>query len=108
MPGNVFEAGDGRVLLTYFDSDAGESRDEIFDLIVLSVGIAPGIDLARLADLVGIELAGSGFVHPLDHKSNLLGEGIFAAGTVLGPMSIAESIASAEKAAWEVIRYLKE
>ena len=108
IPGDVFKTGDDRLRLTYFDSAESKSMEEIFDLIVLSVGLTPGTDLTRLADQLNIELSESGFVPTPIHVSGAHKDGVFAAGTVLGPMSIAESIASAGKVAWEVITYLND
>jgi heterodisulfide reductase subunit A len=107
IPGDVFKTGDDRLRLTYFDSAASEPREEIFDLIVLSVGLTPGTDLARLAAQLNIELSDSGFVNTPEKGSGTHEDGVFAAGTVLGPMSIAESVASAGKAARDVVEYLE-
>jgi heterodisulfide reductase subunit A len=108
IPGDVIKAGNDQLRLTYFNSAASESREEIFDLIVLSVGLTPGTDLTRLAAQLNIELSDSGFVGTPEKGSGSIKDGIFAAGTVLGPMSIAESVASAGKAVLEVIAYLND
>ncbi|MBW1851362.1 MAG: CoB--CoM heterodisulfide reductase iron-sulfur subunit A family protein [Deltaproteobacteria bacterium] len=107
IPGDVFEVEDDRLRMTYFDNIANESKEEIFDLIVLSIGITPGNALINLAALFNIELSNSGFVTESDKTTRPMQAGVFAAGTVLGPMSIAESVASAGKAAWDVVRYLE-
>jgi len=107
IPGDVFKTEDDRLRMTYFDSATGESKEEFFDLIVLSVGLTPGMDLPELSAQLNIELSDSGFVRTPEKSSGTQKDGVFAAGTVLGPMSIAESVASAGKAAWEVITYLK-
>ncbi len=106
IPGDIVKTEDDRLRSTYFDS-AGESKEEIFDLIVLSVGLTPAMDLTKLAALFSMDLSESGFVSTSDKTSRPTQDGVFAAGTVLGPMSIAESVASAGKAAWEVVAYLK-
>jgi heterodisulfide reductase subunit A-like polyferredoxin len=48
----------------------------------------------------------SGFL--MQHASGTASSarGVFTAGTVLGPMSIAESIGSAEQAVWDIIHFL--
>jgi len=107
IPGDVFKTEDDQLRLTYFDSAASEPKEEIFDLIALSVGLTPGTDLARLAAQLNIELSDSGFVSTPEKGSGTHEDGVFAAGTVLGPMSIAESVASAGKAARDVVEYLK-
>jgi heterodisulfide reductase subunit A-like polyferredoxin len=57
---------------------------------------------------LGIRTADSGFADgdkTLDHRRNA--GGVFCAGTAMGPMSIAEAIASGEQAAWKTVQYLK-
>jgi heterodisulfide reductase subunit A len=73
-----------------------------FDLLVLSVGMTPGAESARLAGLAGLELDGHGFLPAAG------AEGIFVAGAAGRPMDVAETIASAGAAAGQVLRYLEE
>jgi len=107
IPADVFRTEDDRLQMTYFNDAESESVEEIFDLLVLSIGITPGKDLSDLAALLNIELSDSEFVSTSEQSARTSQEGVFAAGTVLGPMDIAESMASAGKAAWEVVGYFK-
>ncbi|SPD73337.1 putative fusion protein, heterodisulfide reductase (HdrA) / ferredoxin (Iron-sulfur-binding protein) [uncultured Desulfobacterium sp.] len=107
IPADVFRTEDDRLSMSYFDPTSRQSKDEIFDMIILSVGLCPGDDLKGLCSLFGMKLSDSGFVTVSDKTEYPEKHGVFAAGTVLGPMGIAESIASAGKAVWEAIRYLK-
>ncbi len=89
-------------LRTRYLKEDGVPCDDIFDMIVLSVGIMPGGDNQKMADILKLELDHNGFVKQSSSK------GIFIAGTVGGPKTIAASIAHAGQAASEVIKYLKE
>jgi heterodisulfide reductase subunit A2 len=107
IPADVFRTEDDRLQMTYFDATLRESKDEIFDMIVLSVGLCPGEDLKGLSGLFGMKLSDTGFACTNQQAVISTQPGVFAAGTVLGPMGIAESIASAGKAAWDVVKYMK-
>jgi heterodisulfide reductase subunit A len=99
IPGDIFKAEADQLRVTFLDSAAHETREELFDLVVLSVGLTPGKDNESLAKLFSLNPSGSGF---LDHD----GDGIFTAGTARGPMSIAESVADAGRAVWNTLKYL--
>lgn len=103
IPGDVYRTPDDRLKVVFYDADAAESREEVFDILVLSVGITPSVknaDMAALFELTKIE---SGFIATERSGS---GGGVYTAGTVHGPMSIAESIASADRAALEAAVFL--
>lgn len=104
IPGDIVQA-DQDLQLAYFDPDTRKALEESFDLVVLSTGITP--NNADLAGMLALPLADTGFF--LSHERQAAGEGagIFTAGAALGPMSIAESIDSAGKAAWDLLNYLK-
>lgn len=99
IPGDIFKTEDDRLQVTFFDNAAHKNVEEIFDLVVLSVGILPGEDTKELAGLLSLKIADSGF-------AEFSGEGVFTAGAAQGPMSIAESVASAGHAALETVKYL--
>ena len=73
----------------------GRVERETFDLVVLSVGIAPRKDSWSLARVLGINLGDHGFFGtkeaPNSTETNI--EGIFLAGTCQGPKDIPDSIA---------------
>ncbi len=106
IPGDVLDAEDDQLLVSYFDSASGESKEERFDLLILSVGMMPGKDLSDLTALFHMETWDTGFLNTAHPAAGSELDGVFAAGTVLGPMSISESIASAGNAAWDVAKYL--
>ncbi|NNK86142.1 MAG: hypothetical protein HKO91_11395, partial [Desulfobacterales bacterium] len=83
-----------------------ETVEEIFDLVVLSVGLIPCQDAERLTKLLNIELSDTGFFQTSGKSGLTCKEGIFLAGTAMGPMSIAETIADAGNTASQALKYL--
>ncbi|QTA88910.1 4Fe-4S binding protein [Desulfonema magnum] len=100
IPGDIFRTETDRLRMAFLDNSTHEILEEIFDLVVLSVGITPGKDTKELADQLHLAVSDSGFLSPSEN-------GIFTAGTALGPMSIAETISNAGNAVWETLKYLR-
>ena len=97
-----------RVTFTYDELSAGEVRREDFDLVVLSVGMQPRRDAARVADMFGINQDAYGFFAAGGDGASTIVPGVFVAGSCQAPRSIAESIVHAEQAAETCYRYLQE
>jgi heterodisulfide reductase subunit A len=93
LPGDVFGAEDDCLRVTYFDPVQRRGQEDLFDLLVLSVGITPDTQNLQLARLFQLEPEPTGF------WPTATGSGVFCAGTACGPMSIAESIVSGKQAA---------
>jgi len=79
-----------------YSTPEGEVREEEFDMVVLSVGLAPPADVKKFADAFGIELNEHGFCktnpfNPLETTR----PGIFVSGAFLNPMDIPESVFTA-------------
>lgn len=102
IPADIFKTGDDQLKMSYFDPVKGEGLDEDFDLVVLSVGLVPNKDAGILSSICGVELDDYGFIKADSDQ------GIFLAGTVSGPMDIAESVKSAGQAAFEAIEYFEK
>jgi heterodisulfide reductase subunit A len=105
IPGDIYETDDQRLKVNFVNHPAHETRDEIFDLVVLSVGITPGEDIGTMSRMFKIGPDGSGFLKTSDKGISVSKNGVFTAGTVQGPMSIPETIAAAGSAVWEIIKY---
>jgi len=108
IPVDMYESDEGRVRTRFMAEADDAAVDEEFDLVVLSVGIMPGEDNKALAETLGLTLNGDGFVQS---KGKLAGaqsgaDGIFLAGTVTGPRTIAGSMAQAGQSACDVVKYL--
>jgi heterodisulfide reductase subunit A len=100
IPGDAFQLDGSGIRLSYMDDSSRQSREEVFDLVVLSTGMVPPEGLAQTADDLGLTLAPTGYVGALAHR------GVFAAGAVRGPMRIEETIADARHTASQVLAFL--
>lgn len=82
--------------------------EEFFELVVLSVGLAPPKDAQRFSNIFGIELNQHGFckVDPFNPLQTSR-PGIFTSGAFQGPMDIPESVMGASGAGAQVSHLLK-
>ena len=79
---------------------SGGPVDETFDLVVLSVGQRPAEGVADLAERLGIETIGPGFLQTeAFSETRTSRSGILAGGSLTGPVDIAESTIRASSAA---------
>ncbi|MGQ9631350.1 MAG: FAD-dependent oxidoreductase [bacterium] len=105
-PSGIYGLPGSRTIRIKYESTFEDKRGaEDFDLVVLSIGIAPRRD--DLASLLGLSLNDEGFL--ASRGSDITGstsEGIFLAGTCQGPKSIPDSIAHAKAAAANVLAFL--
>jgi len=108
LPGNAAVTADGSLWLRYLDEASGRPLATEVDLLVLAVGIAPGPDTPRLAEMLDLELTREGFLKPGEAINVNETSGIFLAGTAAGPKGILECIAEAPQSARQVRKYLKE
>ena len=106
IPGDIFKTEDDSLRITYPDNTTHETREEIFDLVVLSIGLTPCNGIQDMAKVINIELADTGFFSTSGESGLTSKDGIFTAGTAMGPMSIAETVANAGSTAWQTLKYL--
>lgn len=106
IPGDIYETDGPRLKVNYVDNHTHHTLEDVFDLVVLSIGITPCQDIETISGLLGIVPDATGFVKIDDHGAKNFPNGVFTAGTVQGPMSIPETIASAGSAAWKTAKYL--
>nr|WP_297058743.1 FAD-dependent oxidoreductase [Thermosulfurimonas sp.] len=97
----------GRLGLTYVTED-GEVHRELFDLVVLSVGLSAPAGAEELAQRFGIELNPFGFARTSVADPLTAKPGIYVAGTFQGPKDIPESVMQASGAAAKVSELLAE
>ncbi len=109
IPGNFNDHLKGGIVLRYEDTLAGESIEQQVDLAVLCTAMTPDADLEELAGRLGVPLGPDGYIaekHPkLDPVATHKG-GIFAAGCVLGPRDIHDSVTDGKSAAAQVMQLL--
>ena len=106
MVGDIYPVENGKLRISYQSPETHMLVDEEFDLAVLSVGISPGNSNEFLSSTLGVNLDASGFFEGnSDYEGNLTArEGVVLAGTAKGPRDIADTIAHAKRAAWEVVK----
>ena len=83
-----------------YSTEAGSMAEEIFDMVVLSIGLAPNKDAQVLAEKMGIELNSHGFAKtgnltPVSTSR----KGIYVCGTFQEPKDIPSSVMEASAAA---------
>ncbi|MCR4427769.1 MAG: FAD-dependent oxidoreductase [Caldiserica bacterium] len=105
---SVEELEDGSLLLLYEDEN-GKLQREIFDLVVLSVGLEPPKSAEELGELFGLTLDETGFprcpgLDPVISPE----EGVFIAGAFSGPKDIPESVTEGSSAAEEASRIIAQ
>ncbi|MBN2060916.1 MAG: FAD-dependent oxidoreductase, partial [Deltaproteobacteria bacterium] len=96
---SVNPAQDGNLSISYV-TESGEIKEEIFDMVVLSVGLSPNPDIVHLAEKLGVKLnqhqyAETDSFSPVSTNR----EGIFLCGVFQGPKDIPQSVMEASAAA---------
>ena len=106
IPGDIFETPEGLLRVFYVNNETHETIEEIFDCVVLSVGLQPCEENSDIAGQLNIKRGGRDFIMPAEIEGEPSNDGVFSAGAVGGPMSIAESIASAGETSLNILKYL--
>ena len=107
IPGEIVATDGDKLQVTYFDNRSQESVDAAFDMIVLATGMHPNPDGVQAAQILALPLATNGFCAPHAQTADDISNRVFAAGAAMGPMSIAESLASGRNAAWQVLNQIE-
>lgn len=108
MPSDIFPGEEGRVIVQHYPDPEAPPVDQPFDMLILSIGLAPGEDNQSLAGLLGLDLDRHGFFQDGPPAGQGKPEaGIFLAGTAVRPMDVAEAVAHAQRAAQETISFLE-
>jgi len=105
IPGDILKTKYDSLRITFADNSTHETVEEIFDLVVLSIGLTPCKGTQDMAKLLNIESADTGFFNTSGESGLTSKDGIFTAGTAMGPMSIAETVANAGNTAWHTLKY---
>jgi heterodisulfide reductase subunit A len=97
---SVTPVGDTDDLEIRYINEAGELKTEIFDMIVLSVGLEISSDVVELAQRLGIDVTPGNFCKtrtfsPVETSR----EGIFVCGAFQGPKDIPQSVVDSSAAA---------
>ncbi|MFA5073616.1 MAG: FAD-dependent oxidoreductase [Nitrospirota bacterium] len=102
------EAGTGNLVLCYAKED-GSFAHETFDLVVLSIGLQPHSDSARIAQICNIKTNPNLFpAITADRPVDTTRDGIFVTGAYQGPKDIPESVMQGSAVAGRVMALLSE
>jgi len=107
--GKISEKENGNLMLRYEDIETGIVTEAEHDMVILSVGVLPNQDAAKVFQKDQLKLDPYKFIYQadaLESPSKTSIEGVFVAGTASGPMDIPDSILSAGAASSEAISYL--
>lgn len=95
-------------LIRYVDED-GKVHEELFDMVVLSVGMEPSRSAVELAKKVGVEVSDYGFASLGRLEAvNTTRPGVFVCGAFEGPKDIPETVMQASSAVGQVEALLSD
>lgn len=103
------QAGDSGILVRAEDVGVGELIEAEYDLVVLCPAMIPSSGTAELAKMLQVPLGEDGFVsekHPKLDPVSTHRTGIFAAGAILGPKDVRDSVVDGRSTAAHVMEFL--
>jgi heterodisulfide reductase subunit A-like polyferredoxin len=108
IPSRVAEMPGSKDLRLHYFNDEGAEQTEDFDLVVLSVGLKPGVSAGELAERLGIDRNEFGFCET-NRLTPVVSSrpGVFVAGAFQEPKDIPESVAQASAAAAAAMELLR-
>jgi len=96
---SVAPTEDDNLVLSYV-TESGEIQEEIFDMVVLSVGLAPNRDIVQLAEKLGVELNSHQYAATTSFEPvSTNRDGVYLCGVFQGPKDIPQSVMEASAAA---------
>ncbi len=96
----VEPADEGGGLLVHYTSDEGHRRREVFDVVVLSVGMEVPSAARRLYERLGLKTDAHGFVETSSFEPVTASRpGIYTCGAAAGPKDIAQAVLEGSAAA---------
>ncbi|MBU0684961.1 MAG: hydrogenase iron-sulfur subunit [Candidatus Thermoplasmatota archaeon] len=103
------QKGTNGIMVRAEDVTLGEIIENEFDMVVLCTAMMPSKGTAELAKLMKVPLGEDGFVsekHPKLDPVSTHRSGIFAAGVVLGPKDVRDSVIDGRSTAGQVVEFL--
>ena len=99
---HTVEPVEGGNLRLEYANEAGEIKEEIFDMVVLSVGLETGADAVDTAKRLGVELTNYNFAEMSSFTPvSTSRKGVYTCGSFAGPKDIPQSVMEASAAACE-------
>jgi heterodisulfide reductase subunit A len=103
LPSKVYYSPKNENLrVRFINPDIEDVVEEIFDMIILSVGISPGKESNQISQIFGLSFSEDGFLKEPPYE-----KGIFLAGACKGPKDIERSIIDAKSTAFKVQNFLR-
>ncbi len=103
IPSKVYQApATDSLSVKFVDPSQGEVKEELFDMVILSVGMTFPKDAKLTADLLGFSFDDDGFIIAESQTKN----GIFATGACTGPKDIERSITEAKSTAAKAYQFV--
>lgn len=102
LPSKVYHSPDEQLWFRFVESAQEEVREEAFDLLVLSTGMAPADRSVPLAEMLPLARNSEGFL-AVPEEAN----GLFVTGACAGPKDIDRSIVQGDATALAVETYLR-
>lgn len=104
------ENPDHSILLKTEDTLTGRPLRMHVDMVVLLVGFVPSPGTREIAKMLGLEVGPDGFLNSLDEHFDdnaTTVPGVFIAGAIKGPATVANTIADARATAQQITSWLK-
>jgi heterodisulfide reductase subunit A len=103
------QKGTNGIMVRAEDVTLGEIIENEFDMVVLCTAMLPSKGTAELAKLMKVPLGEDGFIsekHPKLDPVSTHRSGVFAAGVVLGPKDVRDSVIDGRSTAGQVAEFL--
>ena len=103
------DPAEGDNLTLSYATESGEVKQETFDMVVLSVGLAPNKDIVQLAEKLDVELNGHQYAATTSFEPvSTSRDGVYLCGVFQGPKDIPQSVMEASAAAADAGQALSE
>jgi len=106
-PAEIVRSSEGKPAVRFVDSNDNSPKEEPFDMVILSIGIAPSRELISLSQTLKIQLDEFGFIQSDGRPTVTTRPGVFACGCCRGPADIEESFMDGLIAAGEAVTFLE-
>jgi len=105
----IDEDSNTKSLIVRYENEQGEIKEEVFDIVVLSVGLVPKEGMVELAKRLRINLNKYGFCRTSEFMPiDTIRDGIYVCGAFSGPKDIPETVTQASGAAAKAMGLLAE
>ena len=109
MPSSIEEIGINNDLLLKYETPEGETKKEIYNMVVLSIGLTTSPEFKHLFRKFNIKLDENGFCKTsFNSPLKTSRKGIYVCGTFQGPKDIPETVVQASGAAAEAAEILSK